>query len=248
MYDNNIYKVGETYDTLKTMENCAIMLWNNYLGFKIVLRTPNPTAEDKLFFDTGRPFELRWWEHHEGVVFFAFRFGGIKMWCDSVFSASENLYEKNVPNFPRNIKVDEGYKVTVIGINSSTGEVFGIREIALPFVFSQRLNAACIRTATANLTAEEFNRVADSVYEPQDGTVHDGSYIANIAWESDAEDYAGHERIIKKYKDYIIRHPKTRRFPRKKGNYYVFSTESSELIHFPSEPESVVGENGKEED
>lgn len=238
MYDNNIYKVGESYEALKTMENCAIMLWNNYLGFKIIYRTPYPTAEDKLFFDTGRPFEFRWWEHGDGVIFFAFKFGGIKMWCDSVFSASPKLYEKNVPTFPDKFDKDDGYRVSIIGIDSRLGEVFGIREIALPNGFSRYLNAACCRTKSRALSAEDFNKVVDRVFEPQEGVSHDGSYIANLAWEYEALKYASYNRTLKKHSQLIERHPVLLKNIKKKSeNYYVFSTEASDLISFSTAAE-----------
>jgi len=209
MNDNNIYKVGETYDNLKTNENNVFFVWNNHVGMRLIYRVSNPSEADLAFFETGRPFEIRWWTY-EGVCLFAFRFGGINMWCESAFSPSPSLYVVGKsPIFPKKVNAGMGLPITITGINSSTGEVFGQRTIGLSHGFSEWWLLWANNQRKKFLSADRFNEIVDSVYD-----THDASYIAEQAMAKEIEK----AKAAKKWK------------VKKKVNYYIFSVDSSLII------------------
>lgn len=161
--------VGEKYDRFKTEDVSVMFDWDNDRGMIIVFRTNNVTNEFRNIFNEGSPIDFRYCIINKVCFFTLDVSGGNDIWNDFCFSTAKSLYtEENQVKLPEYLRPVAGIPLNLVGIDTHTGECIAIRTIGLPHRFSSRWLLWANDEEVRNVTVEEFNRIADEVYDKYD--------------------------------------------------------------------------------
>lgn len=158
-FSGTAFCVGQRYSEWQTKENGFILEWDNTAGFILYAFLDTPSPEEQLQFLSE--MEICYKTVYD-VCFFAFRFGSMP-WADCPFSPA--LYkEVGTAAVFDDIPEGHGLAVTILLIDSSSGELKNIRLISLPHDFSVKWQHWAREMSAKPLTRSEYMSIINVVY------------------------------------------------------------------------------------
>lgn len=155
-----VYSVGKLYPEWQTQQDGYRLEWGE-TGFVLFAMLNGISQIERTQFSAEKSLSVRY-TFIEDVCYFTFRFGDMP-WADCPFSPA--IYrdaEKRL--FPK-IRKNEGLALTVMLIDSGTGELCGLRLLGLGHDFSVKWQEWAAKAAKAPLDFDEYNRRVDEAYK-----------------------------------------------------------------------------------
>lgn len=153
------FKVGAVHSHFQTFDNSFLMEYTDS-GFVLYCRLSGGiTHSEKQAYKADSSFDIVFTEKNS-IGFFGVKFGNMP-WSDCPFIP--NLYNP-VPVFNK-LDDNKGYALNVVLIDSSKGEILGLRVVGLGHDFSVAIKEWC-ENALVNLkiTREQYLKAVDVVY------------------------------------------------------------------------------------
>ena len=167
-------KVGQKRPEWKTVQG-LILEYSSSGGFTLYYNQPNLTQKEIKQFKANEPFQIAFKEFDD-VGIFCFKFGDGSI-MDAPFSP--NLYTPR-PTFAP-IPQTNGYVLTVLIIEHTTGELKDMRVIGLGNEFSNIVRNFCLRSLEKNISKTQYVEAIDSIYSTYP-TSEDILIEADVVW------------------------------------------------------------------
>lgn len=128
-------------------------------GAMLVVYFVNPTAEEIEQFKANKPFHIRFTKL-DGIIFLTVKIGGLS-WMDAPYSPhlSKNLTRYVLPD------EGQGLALTLIFIDSGTGEIKSMRLIGLSHQFTKQLFGNVMEEAVKEFDYKEYDRKLRQIYQ-----------------------------------------------------------------------------------
>lgn len=165
-----LLSVGQRYPEWQTGQDGFQLEWSD-TGFILFAMLGGVKPEEKEKFAVTKKMTVRY-TVIEDVCYFTFRFGDIP-WSDCPFSPALYRAAGQNPVFPE-LGESEGFSLTVLLIDTATGELCAARLIGLGHDFSARWREWAIRAAETPLDYAEYSKRVDrayTAYAPEDFAV-----------------------------------------------------------------------------
>lgn len=151
------YEVGQAVDSFKSHAE-GVYFDIDDSGATMLVFFQNPTAEEVKQFMSGKGFEIRFTELY-GVIMITVKIGNLN-WMDVPYSPhlSKNLEKFQIPN------EGQGLGLTLILIDTTTGEVKHLRLLGLSERFTRRLLGAVMEEKTRDFDKAEYNNSINKIF------------------------------------------------------------------------------------
>lgn len=160
-YEYAVYTVGKKYGEWATQQDGYILEYGEN-GFTLYCMLPNVSADERKQFSENKPIEVRY-SIIADICFFCFKFGDMP-WADCPFSPAIYKDAGRVVHFPM-LHENEGYSLTVLLIDSATGELLYIRLIGMEHEFSAKWTEWAASVANVPMSREEYSGRVDEIYK-----------------------------------------------------------------------------------
>lgn len=165
------YQVGQRIPEWANRIDGCIMEYDDMSGLTLYYFLNSPNETEAASFLCDRPFQITFTPITD-VGFFCFRIGQLP-WSDCVFSP--NAYSRRPALEP--IAPRKGYALTVLLIDSSSGEIKSIRLIGLGSDFSIKFREWCLEVLDKEVSNEHYAAVTQSVFQR-----YNSAELAQRAW------------------------------------------------------------------
>lgn len=155
-----VLSVGKRYPEWQTGQDGYILEWSE-TGFVLCAMLNGISQEEKEQFSTQKKLIVRY-TVVEDVCYFTFLFGDMP-WADCPFSPTLYKTIGENPTFP-DIEENKGLSLTVLLIDTGTGELSNIRLIGLGHDFSVKWKNWAINAVEKPLDFAEYNKRIDKAY------------------------------------------------------------------------------------
>lgn len=156
--DMEVFSVGQRIPEWATGIDGCVMEYNNLTGLTLTYFLNSPNSSEVQAFDVSQNFKIIFTSIMD-VGFFGLKVGELE-WSDCAFSP--NLY-----SFKPEFSLPEagiGYALTLIFVDSATGEIKSMRLIGLGHEFSCQFRNWCLTSLQKNITAEHYRKVVGAVF------------------------------------------------------------------------------------
>ncbi|BAL01910.1 hypothetical protein OBV_p-00550 (plasmid) [Oscillibacter valericigenes Sjm18-20] len=155
-----VLSVGEIYPEWCVKQDGYILEYGEN-GFVLYAMLNGISPVEREQFNPGAEFAIRY-EIINDVCLFCFRFGNMP-WADCPFSPA--LYKAAGQNIELpQIEGSEGFPLTVLLIDTSSGELCGIRLIGLGHELSRNWREWAQEAIKKDLSRDEYNSQIDGIY------------------------------------------------------------------------------------
>ena len=158
----SLFSVGNKYDDWATKQDGYIIEWNNDLGLTLYAFLNGVSKDELAEFDVSQTVRVRY-TIIDDVCYFLFKFGEMP-WANCPFSPSIYTFIGKHCNFPSELKKNNGISLSLLLIDSSTGELLKIRLIGLAYEFSNKWLDWARGVVNKDLPLERYNKKIDGVY------------------------------------------------------------------------------------
>lgn len=155
-----VLTVGQRYPEWKTKQDGYRLEWNEG-GLVLFAMLNGISIDEKEQFAPQKELAVRY-TVIEDVCYFTFRFGDMP-WADCPFSSALYRTAGQKPTFP-DIEENEGLSLTVLLIDTSTGELCRMRLIGLGHDFSVKWRDWAVQAAEQTLDFAEYSGRIDKAY------------------------------------------------------------------------------------
>lgn len=151
------YEVGKIYPELKgvreggRIEHIPGTGWSLYVSYSNLKKNEISILKDG-------PFEMTF-ENIQGVGFFCFKFGKMSLDIPFYFQRTGNGDQGL-----NEIADGQGYLLTVIIVENTTGEIKGLRAIGIGNGISNEIRRYCLISMESGMTHQQYSNIVNDVY------------------------------------------------------------------------------------
>lgn len=165
----NKYEVGQVITTFRhSREEVQFDIGDD--GAIMLVFFKNPKLEEIEQFKTGKSFEIRFTELYK-VIMLTVKIGNLN-WMDVPYSPH---LSKNLTTFPLSIE-NQGLGLTLILIDSATGEIKHIRLLSLSEKFTKQLFGIVLEQKMSEFSLVKYRNSLNKIY-----TIYSTNQIAKMS-------------------------------------------------------------------